>query len=381
MVSSDLAIHLGKRESAAAVYQSARLRSMRMLAIAVAFVLALSAATANATTYTVDTLNDTSGKSDCSLRDAINAANGTPTSGSTCTTPGTGSDTINFSITGTITLAETLPQVTDTLLTINGPAYPSIAISGGGEVRVMQVASGARLNLKDLTITHGYTQESCGSGIVNDGDLTITNSIITSNDAAEFFANGGAGGGICNGNKLMIVNGTISNNSAGAGGCGGIANGGNLTIINSTVTGNSTASGDLVGGRGGGVCNFDKLIIANSTFSGNTAEGGGGENSGDLTVINSTFSGNTADVAEFGGTGGAIQNVRQGSSTLINSTFSGNKAKVSPHLPTSMETSKRQPLLWASPAGKCCKQRLRRSAEDRTIIGASSAAGTASTSA
>src|SRR6516162_5541041 len=86
---------------------------MRVLLKAVVAVSALTlmAATANAwVTYTVNTLDDSSGNGDCSLRDAINAANGTPTSGSTCTTAGRGDDTIQFSVTGTIALTSTLPN-------------------------------------------------------------------------------------------------------------------------------------------------------------------------------------------------------------------------------------------------------------------------------
>jgi CSLREA domain-containing protein len=93
------------------------------VAMAAAFAFALKAP-ANATTYTVNTLNDSSGNDDCSLRDAINAANGTPTSGSTCTKAGSGRDTIRFSVTGTILLGSTLPEITEAagILTINGPA-------------------------------------------------------------------------------------------------------------------------------------------------------------------------------------------------------------------------------------------------------------------
>src|SRR5580700_9823512 len=81
-----------------------------------------SAAAAQATPYTVNTLIDSNGASNCSLRDAINAANGSPTSGSTCTTPGTGTDTINFGVgvDGPISLGSTLPPITDPNLTITG---------------------------------------------------------------------------------------------------------------------------------------------------------------------------------------------------------------------------------------------------------------------
>jgi CSLREA domain-containing protein len=58
-------------------------------------------------TITVNTLSDSSTSSDglCSLREAINNANnaGTDTTGGDCVV-GSGTDTINFSISGTVTL-------------------------------------------------------------------------------------------------------------------------------------------------------------------------------------------------------------------------------------------------------------------------------------
>jgi len=95
------------------------------VAMAAAFAIVLIAAPATATTYTVDTLDNSSGNGDCSLRDAINAANGTPTSGSTCTTAGTGSDTIQFSVTGTILLNPcTNFSCTSPTLAVRPPAFP-----------------------------------------------------------------------------------------------------------------------------------------------------------------------------------------------------------------------------------------------------------------
>jgi CSLREA domain-containing protein len=65
-------------------------RRSTLFAGLIATMALFSAAAAQATPYTVDMLNDSSGASNCSLRDAINAANGSPTSGSTCTINGNG---------------------------------------------------------------------------------------------------------------------------------------------------------------------------------------------------------------------------------------------------------------------------------------------------
>src|SRR6516162_2409950 len=132
-----------------------RMRVALAMVIAVAFALTLSTA-ASAATIVINSLADTGAKGICVLRDAITAAN-TMTATNGCTA-GTGNDTIQFSVTGTILLGSTLPQITDGHLTINGPALPGITIDGGGQVQVMVVASDATLNLNDLTIADGLVE-------------------------------------------------------------------------------------------------------------------------------------------------------------------------------------------------------------------------------
>jgi CSLREA domain-containing protein len=208
-----------------------RMRAMLAAAIFVAFALTLSTAVRAATTITVNSLADTGAAGICTLRDAITAVN-TKTATNGCAA-GTYKDAINFSVTGTIALASTLPQVTGFFLTINGPPSPGITINGGGKVQVMMVASGTTLNLNGLTIA--------GGGIYNNGTLTVTNTAFSD------CYSGGNGGGIYNNNNgtLTVINGTFSRNIAYTGG-GGIYNAGTLTVINSTFARNRTF--DLGGG-------------------------------------------------------------------------------------------------------------------------------------
>ena len=249
-----------------------------------------SAAAAQATPYTVNTLNDSNGASNCSLRDAINAANGNPASGSTCATPGTGTDTINFSVNGTISLGSTLPTITDANLTITGPTTtPGITIDGGGNHRVMLVLSGAT-HIANLTIANGNIADF-GGGIANGGTLTVTNSIFSGNSATQ----GGVGGGIYNNSTLTVTNSTFSGNSATQGGAGGgIFNLGTLTVTNSTFSGNTATQGSL----GGGIYNGNTLTVTNSTFSGNSASVGGGSIFNDGTA---TFKGTILAASTQGG--------------------------------------------------------------------------------
>jgi hypothetical protein len=97
-----------------------------------------------------------------------------------------------------------------------------------------------------------------------------------------------------------------------------------LTIANSTISGNSA-------GGGGGIVTFgtetdpSSLTLTNSTVSGNTAtsNGGGIDTLGGVTnVIRSTISGNTA-----GGEGGGVSLFNYSDLTLTNSTVSGNRAQ------------------------------------------------------
>src|ERR1700761_6457563 len=87
-----------------------RIRSALAAGMAITLALALSA-TARAATITVNSLANTGASGICVLRDTITAAN-TKAATHGCVV-GTGNDTIQFSVTGTITLRSTLPQITD----------------------------------------------------------------------------------------------------------------------------------------------------------------------------------------------------------------------------------------------------------------------------
>jgi hypothetical protein len=296
-------------------------------------------------TITVNSLADPGKPGICALRDAITAAN-TQTTTNGCVA-GKGHDTIQFSVTGTILLASTLPEVTDSNLTMNGPASPGITIDGGGNrgtpfhpgVQVMQVASGATLNLNNVTVANGYFVElaepipvTAAGGITNQGTLTLTNSTFSKNGTGQ-----GLAGGILNQGKLDISKSTFSGNSCATGaggpnnptgGIGGIRNEGELTISNSTFSGNNT-NGDT---GDGGILNLGTLTITNSTFSGNSGGGTGAiQNLGTATIIGSTFLGNLAGANGTEAAGGITNGCQQfctaaspAGANVINSTFSGN---------------------------------------------------------
>ncbi len=258
---------------------------------------------APAASIVVNSLADTSGlcsttgTGTCTLRDAIAYANNTA-----------GADTINFSVSGIITLTSGLVITDD--VTIDGSGQ-SISLNGNNAVQVLGISSGVNATLNALNIVNGYTFGSLlgGAGIYNAGTLTVTNSTLSGNSA-----NYGSGGGITNDHgTLTVINSTFSGNSStpSGGSGGGISNYyGTMTVINSTFSGNVVPTIG-VSGYGGGILNDGTLAVINSTFSGNQAQVGGGiANYGTLTVTNSTFDGNYSNY------GGGIYNA--GTTTLRN---------------------------------------------------------------
>jgi CSLREA domain-containing protein len=211
--------------------------------------------------YTVNSLSDPGDGvcniANCTLREAINTANGTATS-----------DVIQFSLSGTITLGSSLPGILSTggALTIDG-AGRNIIVSGAGSYRHFFINTGAKLTLKNLDLKNGYSG-AIGGGIYNKGNLAVENSTIKSNHAEN------DGGGIYSEGTLTLDNVSVSNNTT------YVSNGGGLYI----------ESGEA--------------HIIDCNFQGNTATYSGGAiyNDGDLDVYNTTFSLNSA----FGGKGGAI---------------------------------------------------------------------------
>src|SRR5688572_7339484 len=130
-----------------------RLRTLCVVSAVLAAMVVLGSP-AQAATFTVSNTDDSDAGS---LRQAVLDANATP-----------GADTIDFSVTGTITLTSGQLTVTDDL-TIDGPGAASLTVSGNNTTRVMQVA-GATLYLDGLTVANGHA--NAGGGIVNNFDAT-----------------------------------------------------------------------------------------------------------------------------------------------------------------------------------------------------------------
>ncbi len=193
-----------------------------------------------------------------------------------------------------------------------------------------------------------------GAGIYNAGTITIKRCEIINNktgDGAPGGQNGygGSGGGIHNTGTLNIYDSTIGDNitgsspltgyGGGAGSGGGISNRGIMTVSGCIITGNSTGDQskdayDRSAGSGGGIINLNEMVIENSSVINNTADskkGGGIYNEGIIEVNNVSLESNIA------GRGGGFYNSNQeqyieggpldSSVTISGSTLRNNRSK------------------------------------------------------
>ena len=256
------------------------------LAIFAPMWLAMAPSIAHANTISVNTTGDPGPSGTCDLRDAITNANNKDQSGSTDCVAGSGTDTIVFNLSGTITLGSSLPAIANSSgdsLTIDGSGQ-TITVDGDNTYQVLLVNSGATLNLNDLTIAHAD-----GGGIVNEGALTVTNSTFSGN------ATLGTGGGIDNENTLTVTNSTFYDNSATDQG-GAIFSEGTLTVTNSTFYGNSAST--VPYDQGGGIFNAAAATVANSILADST----GGNCLGD-TITDGGYNISDDSSCGFAGTG------------------------------------------------------------------------------
>jgi CSLREA domain-containing protein len=249
-----------------------------------------------ATTFTVTRTDDPAPNGcrpgDCSLREAVIAANA-----------GSGADTIvlpagDFRL-GIAGIGEDAAAKGDLDLTksvtITGSGARSTVVDASGLDRVFDVASGTIVLISDVTVTGGVGP---GAGIANNGTLTLVRDAVTGNYAPGVLD----GGGINSNGALTITRSTISGNRAHDG--GGIAFTGSLNVTDSTIS-NNVAGTNGAGGEGGGIfaAGGAPLAISSSTITGNQAFAGvttaaGIDDSGPVTVESSIVAGNVAHASD-----------------------------------------------------------------------------------
>jgi len=179
--------------------------------------------------------------SDCSLREAVLAANAgsggdtiaLPAGHYRLAVPGPGEDA---AATGDLDLTENV--------TITGAGARSTVVDAQGIDRVLDVASGASATISNITVTGGLTAVD-GGGIRNAGVVSLVRDAIVGNRGL------GSGGGIESSGPTAITESTISGNQAMASG-GGLHAGGAAEVQSSTISGN-VAGGPGWTGYGGGI--------------------------------------------------------------------------------------------------------------------------------
>jgi len=301
-----------KRHTPSRARRAALLETTALLLAALFVFVGSASAQSHIIVNTTDDEQDLDG--DCSLREAILAANNN-TAFDACTPGVSGADIISFAVTGTITLSSPLPAITEAL-TIAGPGASNLTISGNNTGPVLQVFSGRSLNVHDLTIADASASTG-GAGIRNSGTLTVSHTTFSNNRVQS------QGGAIFNSNfaTLTVNDCTFSGNRANDSGAA-IESVGTMTVRNSTFSDNRAEF------YGGAIVSFG-ASVSDSTFSDNTARVGGGAvlSGGPLTVSNSTFRDNRATLANFASGGAILSGGNPNASlTIINSTFSGNSA-------------------------------------------------------
>lgn len=214
-----------------------------------------------------------------------------------------------------------LPTITSSIVfsvTGTGPAIIERA-PGAPAFRIFYVAPPSGDLVLDGLIVTGGNAPGTGGGILNEGMLEVTDSVISGN------VSGSGGGGIRNrpSGTLIITNSAIRMNRNGIFGGGGISSGGTATLDKSTVSDNTSGAGGGTGGAGifntGGT-----LTITNSTISGNrnssgNGRGGGINNGGTLNLNNVTITNNTAQIE-----GGGLNHFGTGTANLKNTIIAGN---------------------------------------------------------
>jgi hypothetical protein len=160
-----------------------RIRSFAFGAVILLLLFLAMSGVASASVITVDTLSGVPAPGFCSLPDAI-AAHNSPRAPFNACALGSGNDIIDFTVTGTITIGETL-AVTSGVLFLEGPisgrpAGPppaaGVAISGGGTVQIFITSPGTTVTLANLTLTDGLAPAGSigGGAIFADGtDLEV----------------------------------------------------------------------------------------------------------------------------------------------------------------------------------------------------------------
>ena len=290
-------------------------------------VLLLGATSAHARTYVVTLKTDNKPgactKSDCTLREAVIAAN-KHHGADTVVLPSRKRYVLSIPSTGEDKAANGDLDITSGRLKVVHPGRGTATIDAKGIDRVFDIA--ATTTLDRLTIRGGYSNKTDADGdgggiMVSRGSLTVVSSHIVRNKAPWVGGNGGGIDSDTSGLVKLIDSEVSHNDSGGSGGGVEASTDGKLLIERSTIADNK-------GAQAGGVMTFGPTVrIVESTIANNLAaagpqiEGDGGGiyvgPSGRVELTNSTVTGNGAYTSGGGIFSDAGSNAKISFSTIV----------------------------------------------------------------
>jgi CSLREA domain-containing protein len=253
---------------------------LRPLVLGCALAL-LAASPARAADFAVNSLEDHAPDdcaTECTLRDAVTLANGTPAADTITLPAGTIALSSGLTITQPVTIAgapegTTLdPDYSDRILEVSASTTVSrVTLTRGqspdslGGAALLQ--HGGTVTLDRVVVDAMSTNHAGGALLQQSGSLTITDSEVRT-------SHGFSGGGLYAAAGSTTVDRTLwLANDGSTGGGGAIYNGGaTLTVTNSTFAGNSASSahgGAIYAGAG-------STTVRNVTFEANVASGNNG---------------------------------------------------------------------------------------------------------
>ena len=324
------------------------------------------------------------GGPDCTLRDAITAAN-LDTAAGGCPA-GQGADTIilaagqgylfdqpdSVTVDNGVAVPNALPSLTSAIA-IRGGEGSSIVRRPGTSVpafRLLHLDSAAVVRIEGVQLLNGLTPGGAGGGgIFNAGQLVLVNSYVYESHTGGG-SNGGDGGAIFNSGTLTLVGGGAFANSTGsapdftgaAGRGGAIFNSGMLLLTGTSIGNNQTGASTAVldageGGDGGGIFNSGTLIATDAAIAWNTTNsgldsggrGGGLFNEGTATLTRTVVDNNQTGGAAgcgIGGYGGGVFN--SGVLSMVDGQVASNI-----NAATSLDGAATYPANGASGGGVC----------------------------
>lgn len=271
-------------------------RSIGSAAIALLAASLLLAPPASAATITVNTTADElTNDGNCSLREALRAAN-FDMSVDGCAS-GSGADTVVVPA-GSYDFSAALAGTDDNGLQGDLDIRAPVTIKGAGATtttvdaetidRVFDVVNNVTVTISGLTIRGGKQLADLGGGVHNVGTLTLSGDVITDNSS------GGGGGVYTSGPSLTVQGSTVSHNSS-TNTAGGVRADGATTISGSVIADNTAEEGGGLWVNSGVTLGATQSSIVGNTGSNN--DGGGVYNKGTLTLTDVKVTGNNS---EFG---------------------------------------------------------------------------------